>query len=307
MFKNPSVKTRLQLGFTVVSGLFLSILLISGVGISRLAQDVQTINEKTMPNTLLADGMNLSRSDVQQFLTDVSTTHDAEGFDAAEEAAQRFLKGVEKFRQAYQQGGNAGTIKDIEVIESSFNEMYAIGKVMAKAYADEGMEAGNVLMKGTDTTPGFDQVEDIISGCAAASQEQSSGIEQVNQAIAQMDQVTQQNAALVEEAAAAAESLQDQAAKLTETVSVFRLEGASHGVQPVSPARQGTPARAMASPMKLAAAGGGGEEWEEFRVLIARGIRSEIRMEKASTSPVPNQEWVRIDATSRNIRHKEKS
>jgi len=52
MFKNPSVKTRLQLGFTVVSVLFLSILLISGVGISRLAQDVQTINEKTMPNAL---------------------------------------------------------------------------------------------------------------------------------------------------------------------------------------------------------------------------------------------------------------
>jgi methyl-accepting chemotaxis protein len=557
MFKNQSVKTRLQLGFAVVSGLFLSILLVSGVGISRLAQDVQTINEKTMPNALLADEMNLSRSDVQQFLTDVSATHDAEGFAAAEEAAQRFLKGVEKFRHAYQQEGNAGGIEDIEVIESSFNEMYAIGKVMAKAYVDEGMEAGNVLMKGTDTTPGFDQasetllghldtfrkyqveeagrisasagkaanatlsgmiagslavgllaafagmwivrsitrplgaavklvrgvadgdltqridvhsadeigqlmqalkdmndslvrvvgqvrsgtdtvatassqiaagnldlssrteqqassleetassmeeltgtvkqnaeqthhasklvlstvdiavnggevvgkvidtmssikdssrkiadiigvidgiafqtnilalnaaveaarageqgrgfavvasevrnlaqrsasaakeiktlitdsveqveagrklvdeageamddivtsvqlVADIISGTAAASQEQSSGIEQVNQAIAQMDQVTQQNAALVEEAAAAAESLQDQAGKLAEAVSVFRLEGVSHGVQPVSPARQGTPARIMASPKKLAAAGGGGEEWEEF-------------------------------------------
>jgi methyl-accepting chemotaxis protein-1 (serine sensor receptor) len=162
MFKNSSVKTRLQLGFTVVSGLFLSILLISGVGISRLAQDVQTINEKTMPNALLADEMNLSRSDVQQFLTDVSATHDAEGFDAAEEAAQRFLKGVEKFRQAYQQEGNTGAIKDIEVIESNFNEMYAIGKVMAKAYVDEGMEAGNALMKGTDTTPGFDQASETL-------------------------------------------------------------------------------------------------------------------------------------------------
>jgi methyl-accepting chemotaxis protein len=59
----------------------------------------------------------------------------------------------------------------------------------------------------------------------AASQEQSSGIEQVNKAISQMDQVTQQNAALVEEAAAAAESLQDQAGKLTEVVSVFKLNG----------------------------------------------------------------------------------
>ncbi|MBS1188205.1 MAG: tar3, partial [Burkholderiaceae bacterium] len=56
----------------------------------------------------------------------------------------------------------------------------------------------------------------------AASHEQSDGIEQVNQAVSQMDQVTQQNAALVEEAAAAAESLQDQAANLVQVVSVFR-------------------------------------------------------------------------------------
>ncbi|HUX30024.1 MAG TPA: hypothetical protein VMV78_05260, partial [Thiobacillus sp.] len=102
----------------------------------------------------------------------------------------------------------------------------------------------------------------------------SSGIEQVNQAITQMDQVTQQNAALVEEAAAAAESLQDQAGKLTEAVSVFKLESGAYSVQPASPVRQGAttalpkpkgaPARMIASPKKLAAAGGSNEEWEEF-------------------------------------------
>jgi methyl-accepting chemotaxis protein len=58
----------------------------------------------------------------------------------------------------------------------------------------------------------------------AASNEQSTGIEQVNQAIAQMDEVTQQNAALVEEAAAAAASLEDQAANLSELVDVFRID-----------------------------------------------------------------------------------
>jgi methyl-accepting chemotaxis protein len=57
----------------------------------------------------------------------------------------------------------------------------------------------------------------------SASLEQSSGIEQVNQAIGQMDQVTQQNAALVEEAAAAAASLHDQADALTQVVAVFKL------------------------------------------------------------------------------------
>jgi methyl-accepting chemotaxis protein len=57
----------------------------------------------------------------------------------------------------------------------------------------------------------------------AASSEQSTGIEEVNKAIVQMDEVTQQNAALVEQAAAAASALQEQAANLAGVVSVFRL------------------------------------------------------------------------------------
>jgi methyl-accepting chemotaxis protein len=67
------------------------------------------------------------------------------------------------------------------------------------------------------------QVEDIMNQISAASQEQSSGIAQVNQAIVQIDDVTQQNAALVEEAAAAAQSMRDQAVMLAEAVSVFRI------------------------------------------------------------------------------------
>ena len=57
-----------------------------------------------------------------------------------------------------------------------------------------------------------------------ASEEQRAGIEQVNPAVAQMDQVTQQNAALVEEAAAAAESMQEQASRLTDVVGLFKLD-----------------------------------------------------------------------------------
>jgi len=67
------------------------------------------------------------------------------------------------------------------------------------------------------------RVTDIMSEITAASQEQSGGIEQVNTAITQMDQVTQQNAALVEEAAAAAEAMQEQAQALAQAVAVFKL------------------------------------------------------------------------------------
>ncbi|MDP9902785.1 methyl-accepting chemotaxis protein [Variovorax ginsengisoli] len=70
------------------------------------------------------------------------------------------------------------------------------------------------------------RVTDIMGEITAASQEQTTGIEQINQAITQMDQVTQQNAALVEEAASAASSLREQAHTLVSTVAVFKLQGA---------------------------------------------------------------------------------
>ena len=67
------------------------------------------------------------------------------------------------------------------------------------------------------------RVTDIMGEISAASEEQSSGIDQVNRAVSQMDEVTQQNAALVEEAAAAAGSLQEQSQRLAEAVAVFKI------------------------------------------------------------------------------------
>jgi methyl-accepting chemotaxis protein len=69
------------------------------------------------------------------------------------------------------------------------------------------------------------RVTDIVAEISSASEEQTTGIEQINHAITQMDQVTQQNAALVEEAAAAAASMQTQADSLAQLVSVFTLSG----------------------------------------------------------------------------------
>jgi len=67
------------------------------------------------------------------------------------------------------------------------------------------------------------RVTDIVGEISSASQEQSAGISEVGQAITLMDEATQQNAALVEQAAAAAQSLQDQAGRLAQVVSIFKL------------------------------------------------------------------------------------
>ena len=82
-------------------------------------------------------------------------------------------------------------------------------------------EAGRTMDEIVDSVK---RVTDIMAEITVASQEQASGIEMINQAVTQMDQVTQQNAALVEEAAAAAASLREQAGGLSQLVSVFKLD-----------------------------------------------------------------------------------
>jgi methyl-accepting chemotaxis protein len=84
-------------------------------------------------------------------------------------------------------------------------------------------EAGATMQ---EIVASVNKVSTMIGAISSATQEQGEGIEHINQAIAQMDQVTQQNASLVEEAAAASEAMQEQAAKLAEVVSVFRVAAA---------------------------------------------------------------------------------
>jgi methyl-accepting chemotaxis protein len=97
-----------------------------------------------------------------------------------------------------------------------------IGASVGKIHQGSALasEAGQTM---SEVTHAVGQVTAIMSEIAAASDEQSRGIAQVNLAITQMDDVTQQNAALVEEAAAASRSLEDQGRQLNETVAAFRL------------------------------------------------------------------------------------
>jgi methyl-accepting chemotaxis protein len=111
------------------------------------------------------------------------------------------------------------------------------------------------------------RVTDIMTEIAAASIEQSSGIGQVNQAVTQMDDVTQQNAALVEQAAAAAESLEEQAATLSETMSQFRIDsiGGRSSASPRKASHQVTHKPAPRLPSKVSKQNNqSDDEWTEF-------------------------------------------
>ena len=128
----------------------------------------------------------------------------------------------------------------------------------------------------SDVVSSIQSVAGIMSDITSASREQSTGIEQINRAISHMDETTQQNAALVEQAAAAAKSLQDQARNLEELVFRFKLEGqtgmrqaprSSGGAPRVAHAAAGRPALsrpAPASEQTISSHQSGDEEWEEF-------------------------------------------
>ncbi|WP_423709260.1 methyl-accepting chemotaxis protein [Undibacterium sp. WLX3042] len=109
---------------------------------------------------------------------------------------------------------SAAAAKEITVLIGDSVDQVAAGTLLVN-------KAGTTM---SEVVNSVRRVTDIMAEITAASHEQSTGIEQVNQAIAQMDEVTQQNAALVEEAAAAAASLEDQAANLSELVDVFRID-----------------------------------------------------------------------------------
>ena len=141
----------------------------------------------------------------------------------------------------------------------------------------------------TDIVTAIKKVSDIVAEIAAASREQASGLEQVNTAVGQMDEMTQRNGALVEETSASAQALADQGRQLADLVAFFKLgtgnaPAAAVAVTPVTKPAAVAPAAkpaaaaakppaakpvtsqpaAPATPTKPAPAAAGDDDWQEF-------------------------------------------
>lgn len=164
---------------------------------------------------------------------------------------------------------SAAAAKDVKALIDASVATVNTGSSLAK-------QAGATMQEVVDSV---NRVTGIVAEITVASQEQSVGIEQVNQAIVQMDQVTQQNAALVEEAAAATASLQDQASSLTQAVAAFNVGEAQTAAAPAAPSRAPAPSRISApsrapapvrspAPRRLAVATAqtaqADDDWQEF-------------------------------------------
>lgn len=162
---------------------------------------------------------------------------------------------------------SAAAAKEIKtLIDDSVSKVDTGASLVAKA--------GTTM---NDIVSSVQRVTDIMGEILAASQEQTAGISEINTAVSQMDQVTQQNAALVEQAAAASESMQHQAAQLAQVVSIFKVGTAPAASAPV--------AQALVAQRHVSAR----KEAGSRHALVATQSRA-IRREQVPTSK-PAEAW----------------
>ncbi len=171
------------------------------------------------------------------FQTNILALNAAVEAARAGEQGRGFAVVASEVRNLAQRSANAA--KEIKVL---INDSVAQVEAGAKLVDEAGKTMGEIVT-------GVKRAADIMHEITTASQEQSSGIDQINQAITQMDDVTQQNAGQVEEAAASAESLRQQAKALTELVNSFRLVRNAGSGSGASAARA-TPVKAASANQK---------------------------------------------------------
>ncbi|SIR41351.1 methyl-accepting chemotaxis protein [Janthinobacterium sp. TND4EL3] len=192
-------------------------------------QSINTSSNKIVDIISVIDGI--------AFQTNILALNAAVEAARAGEQGRGFAVVATEVRNLAQRSASAA--KEIKTLIGASVEQVNAGSMLVA-------QAGSTM---NDIVDSVQRVSDIITEITAASSEQSVGIDEINRAIGQMDAVTQQNAALVEESAAAAESMQHQAHKLAQVVSVFKLNagqagaGSLKGVQ--RPAGKEAPPRAL--------------------------------------------------------------
>ncbi|KWN16190.1 chemotaxis protein [Burkholderia territorii] len=178
-------------------------------GSSVVGRVVETMTEIGNSSSKIADITGIIEGIA--FQTNILALNAAVEAARAGEQGRGFAVVASEVRSLAQRSSTAA--KEIKELISASVQTIQAGSALAG-------EAGETM---SDVTRAVARVTDIMGEIAAASAEQSRGIDQVNLTITQMDQTTQQNAALVEQAAAASKSLEAQGRDLSETVSAFRM------------------------------------------------------------------------------------
>ncbi|MCX7089342.1 MAG: methyl-accepting chemotaxis protein [Methylococcales bacterium] len=148
MFGYISFKARILIGFSLILSLMIGLAGYSLVNYAETKRDLENIDSTYLPHALLAAQMGHDVVQVQQFLTDVSATHNPAGYEDAESAAQEFKKGLLTFQA--RTDTDPTQLHALKALETDFDTFYTDGKRMAAAYISNGIEAGNLIMEDFD-------------------------------------------------------------------------------------------------------------------------------------------------------------
>ncbi|MEL4890852.1 methyl-accepting chemotaxis protein [Xanthomonas protegens] len=232
---------------------------VASQGGSVVGQVVETMSGIEASSKKIADIIGVI--DGIAFQTNILALNAAVEAARAGEQGRGFAVVASEVRTLAQRSSNAA--KEIKSLIDDSVDQVANGSTLVR-------QAGETM---AEIVASVQRVTDIMGEISAASQEQASGIEQVNQTVTQMDETTQQNAALVEEATAAARSMEEQATQLQDAVAVFKLDtlpaiasiAVASKVRPaprsVAPAPSRKPRPAAQS---VALAQAASSDWQEF-------------------------------------------
>ncbi len=150
MFANMKLGVRLGLGFALVVFIFVTVLALVVNNMLYVKEEVKQIQEESLPFAILANEMDTAQTQVQQFLTDVSATHNTKGLKEADQSAETFRKGISQFREMFRRENDTQGLAKVDAMETEFGKYLDVGRDMAATYVKEGMEAGNVKMEKFD-------------------------------------------------------------------------------------------------------------------------------------------------------------
>lgn len=146
-----SIKTKILLPVFIMILFFISFMVIQFTYISNNLKLVQEMKTKYLSTILKTDQLKLDVVQVQQWLTDISATRAAEGFDDGFDTAEKYAQDVKTTTEELKQI-NPEKNEEIEKIEKDFEPYYETGKTMSKAYIDGGSDKGNLYMEQFDST-----------------------------------------------------------------------------------------------------------------------------------------------------------
>ncbi|MFZ5996733.1 MAG: methyl-accepting chemotaxis protein [Nitrospirota bacterium] len=150
LLRNMKIGVRLGFGLSIIFIIFLVLGIFTNVSFTNISSSSHQVKEESLPYLVLADEMVLHTVQVQQWLTDVSATHNKDSYKEAETQAKGFREGVEKFKAMYKNERDTESLKKIEDIEAAFNRFYEKGRQMAEVYLTQGTKAGNEIMEDFD-------------------------------------------------------------------------------------------------------------------------------------------------------------